>query len=614
MEDASKSGEQLLKELAELRQQIAELETLETEHRRAEEALRKSEERFHRIFEHSNDAIFVIDPERDKILDANPRACRMLGYSRGELLSTPVSAVHPDEMPQMMAFVQSVFEQGHGWTDELTCLTKRHQTLPAEISASIIDIDGKTCMIALVRDITERKQAEKVLRESEEQYRDLYENAPIAYLSVGGDGRVQKANRRAVKLLGYPLDELVGRPVLDLYADTPSGKEKARKVLRRFRAGEEIREEEMEMSRADGRSVWISLTVQPILDEGEQVVASRSMLNDITERKRAEQALHDEVTTKYNYEEIIGKSAALQEVLKQVELVAPTDTSVLILGETGTGKELICRALQHLSPRRASPLVKLNCAAIPSGLIESELFGHEKGAFTGAISQKRGRFELAHGGTIFLDEIGDIPIETQPKLLRLLQEQEFERVGGGKTIKVDTRVIAATHRDLEQMVSDGTFRQDLFYRLNIFPITLPPFRDRKEDIPLLAKYFADRVCTRQGRPLCELSDAALQRLLSYSWPGNVRELENIVERAVILCGGQTIDEEHIQVEVGVSPGAKGGIQPLEEVEKAHIVAALKTTNGKVSGKGGAAELLGLKPTTLVSRMKKLGIDREASQN
>jgi len=335
-----------------------------------------------------------------------------------------------------------------------------------------------------------------------------------------------------------------------------------------------------------------------------------SLVRDLTERERARQVLDDEVQAKYNYEEIVGTSPALQETLRQAQLVAPTDSSVLIHGGTGTGKELVCRAIHHQSARSDKPMIKLNCAAIPSGLIESELFGHEKGAFTGAIAQKRGRFELAHEGTIFLDEIGDIPLDTQPKLLRLLQEQEFERVGGSRTIQVDVRVIAATHRHLAQMVRDGEFREDLFYRLNVFPVQLPPLRQRPEDIPLLARYFAQRVCARLGRPACELSDAATERLTAYGWPGNVRELENIVERAVILSGGQTIEPRHVQVERRQTPRVEQSgvaIRPLQDMEREHIIAALREAGGKVSGRGGAAELLGLKPSTLDSRMRKLGI-------
>ena len=300
------------------------------------------------------------------------------------------------------------------------------------------------------------------------------------------------------------------------------------------------------------------------------------------------------------------RAAPLREVLNQVELVASTDTSVLILGESGTGKELICRALHHQSPRSAEPLIKLNCAAIPSGLIESELFGHEKGAFTGAVAQKRGRFELAHEGTIFLDEIGDLPLETQPKLLRLLQDQEFERVGGTRTIEVNVRVVAATHRNLEEMVREGDFREDLFYRLNVFPIRLPPLRERPEDIPLLAAYFAHKACAAMGKSTGKISDHALRRLQGYPWPGNVRELQNIMERGVILSQGMDLEAEHIQVEPVASATDNPGIQTLQEIEKNHIVNALRAAKGKVSGRGGAAELLGLKPTTLGSRMKKTG--------
>lgn len=284
----------------------------------------------------------------------------------------------------------------------------------------------------------------------------------------------------------------------------------------------------------------------------------------------------------------------------------------MILGETGTGKELVCRAIHHLSPRQDKPLVKLNCAAIPSGLVESELFGHEKGAFTGAISRKQGRFELAHGGTIFLDEIGDIPLETQPKLLRLLQEQEFERVGATRTLRADVRVIAATHRNLEERVASGDFREDLFYRLNVFPIELPSLRDRAEDIPLLARYFAERIAARRGRPPCDFNETAIDRLMKYPWPGNVRELENVVERALILSEGATIDERHVMLDERQPDATTASMNTLQEVERRHILGVLETTAWKVSGKGGAAEILDLNPSTLLSRMKKLGIAREST--
>ena len=604
MNDSNKSKDQLIQELEQIREKLAEYEGGEVGGQDLNDT------RFRKIFDYSNDAIFILDPENDKIIDVNAKASDLLGYTHDQFLSMPISAIHPDEFPKLRAFAQSVLDQGAGWTDELSCATRSGATLPAEISASTLDVGGQVYMIAMVRDITDRKRAVEALRERELQYKDLYENAPIAYFSLSAEGVIQMANRRSVDLLGYPIEELIGRSALDLYADTESGIEKARKMLQQLKAGKEIQGEELEMRRADGRSVWISLTVQAVQDADGTIVGSRSMVADITGQKQAQKVLADEVRAKYDYEEIIGNSPLLQEVMKKVGMVAPTDSTVLILGETGTGKELICRAIHHLSRRSSKPLVKLNCAAIPSGLIESELFGHEKGAFTGAIAQKQGRFELAHEGSIFLDEIGDIPLDMQPKLLRLLQEQEFERVGGTRTIKVDTRVITATHRDLKQMVQEGTFREDLFYRLNIFPITIPPFRERREDIPLLARYFVRRVCGRLGRPDSDFSKAALQRLQEYSWPGNVRELENIVERAVILCAGGTIDAEHIQVDVGSGPLPEGSFGTLEQVEKQHIVEALKSTGGKVGGKGGAAGLLGLKPTTLLSRMKKLGIDRK----
>ena len=362
---------------------------------------------------------------------------------------------------------------------------------------------------------------------------------------------------------------------------------------------------------AEGRSLPVKILATLVHDrDGQELV--RAIVIETLAQQAVQQALLDEVKSQYNFEEIIGKSAALNDVMEKTNLVAATNASVLILGETGTGKELVCRAIHHLSPRRDKPLVKLNCAAIPSGLVESELFGHEKGAFTGAISRKQGRFELAHGGTIFLDEIGDIPLETQPKLLRLLQEQEFERVGANRTLRADVRVIAATHRNLEERVASGDFREDLFYRLNVFPIELPSLRDRAEDIPLLARYFAERIAAQHGRPPCDFNETAIDRLMRYPWPGNVRELENVVERALILSEGATIDERHVMLDERQPDAATAAMGTLQEVERRHILSVLKTTAWKVSGKGGAAEILDLNPSTLLSRMKKLGIAREST--
>ena len=321
--------------------------------------------------------------------------------------------------------------------------------------------------------------------------------------------------------------------------------------------------------------------------------------------------LEEEARIEHDFGEVVGESAALRRVLKQVETVAPTSSTVLIRGETGTGKELIARALHELSPRKARTFVKLNCAAIPTGLLESELFGHEKGAFTGAVSPKAGRFELAHQGTLFLDEVGDIPLELQPKLLRVLQEQEFEHLGGTKTIKVDVRLVAATHRDLVKMVAEGHFREDLFYRLNVFPLVLPPLRERRDDIPRLVRHFTQQFARRMGRRIETIPSAVMDALVRYPWPGNVRELQNVIERAVILSPGPSL-----QVPPGdLQPATTQSAEPtamavtLADAEREHIVAALRETGWVVGGPKGAAARLGMKRSLLYWKIKKLGISR-----
>ncbi|OLB63800.1 MAG: hypothetical protein AUH96_10425 [Nitrospirae bacterium 13_2_20CM_2_61_4] len=320
--------------------------------------------------------------------------------------------------------------------------------------------------------------------------------------------------------------------------------------------------------------------------------------------------LEDEIRTEYNFEEVIGQAPALKRVLHQVETVAPTDSAVLICGETGTGKELIARAIHDLSRRRQRTLVKVNCAAIPTGLLESELFGHERGAFTGAIAQRIGRFELADGGTLFLDEVGDIPLELQPKLLRVLQEQEFERLGSTRTRRVHVRVVAATNRNLDEMVAAGTFRNDLYYRLNVFPITLPSLRERPEDIPPLVRYFVQKFARRMNKRVETVPADAMAALAQYAWPGNVRELENAVERAVILTSGSALRVP--LSEFRARPAALTGLATLEATERQAILRALHDTNWVLGGPHGAATRLGLKRTTLQSRIRKLGIHRSTA--
>jgi formate hydrogenlyase transcriptional activator len=343
----------------------------------------------------------------------------------------------------------------------------------------------------------------------------------------------------------------------------------------------------------------------------EEITALKEQLS------KEKEYLEEEARTDYNFGEIVGRSEATRNVLKQVETVAPTSSTVLVCGETGTGKELIARALHDLSPRRERTFVKLNCAAIPMGLLESELFGHEKGAFTGAISQKIGRFELAHKGTLFLDEVGDIPLELQPKLLRVLQEQEFERLGSTRTLRVDVRLVAATNCDLATMVADRSFRADLYYRLNVFPILLAPLRERSDDIPPLVRHFTQRFARSMGRRIESIPVDIMQALLAYQWPGNIRELQNVIERAVILSRGTTlhVPPTDLQSQPNSAASAEreappdGSAMTLADAEREHILTALRETSWVMGGPKGAANRLGMKRSMLYWKMRKLGISR-----
>jgi formate hydrogenlyase transcriptional activator len=672
-----------VRELGVLHARVEDSERAQAEEARVGSAGREIEERYRKIVEHSNDAILIMDPEADRILDVNPKACSMLGYPREALLSLPVSAVHPREMPALLTFARSVFKNGSGWTNELTCLTGTGQSLPAEISASAIDFGGRTCLIALVRDISDRKRLEAALerytaqlegvveertaqlRHSEEQQRVLLDinNAIVANLErealfaalAEALHRVLAFDRASLTLYD-PLRDVIR--VFGLAEDPapkgriPVGTEFPRKgshlqsvfdegrPLVRPDSDKDLRNAPEDQLLLQGIRSYIAV---PLMARG-RVLGTLNVGSRASDRYSEEDAeflvrvatqvalaienmlayeeiaalkarlqeenvyLQEEIKTDYNFEEIIGESRILKKMLRDVEKVAKTDTAVLLLGETGTGKELVARAIHHLSARKHRTLVKVNCAALPAGLIESELFGHEKGAFTGALARKAGRFELADGGTIFLDEIGDLPLELQAKLLRVLQEGEFERVGGSPTIKVAVRVIAATNRDLEKAVNEGGFRADLYYRLSAFPVRLPPLRDRSEDISLLVRYFVMKYGTKLGKRIEAVPQTAMHALLAYPWPGNVRELENVIERAVILSQGP-------QLELGdwlprfAGPGRRERVATLEELERDHITRTLELTGWRVSGEKGAAKVLGLRPTTLEARMKKLGIER-----
>jgi PAS domain S-box-containing protein len=471
--------------------------------------------------------------------------------------------------------------------------------------------------------------------ESEERFRDLFDEAPIAYVNEGLDSKFIRANKTAMSILGITPEDVPYTYGKTFAPDTPEAQQRMRLAFESIGKGIDTSGVVLEMRRKDnGKPLWIQWWSRP--DPGGTY--TRTMFVDITERVLMEQEkarleaqntyLQEEIRSEHNFGEIVGSSPALLDVLRQVEQIARIDSTVLILGETGTGKELIARAIHDRSPRRSRALVKVNCGAISAGLVESELFGHVKGAFTGAIANRDGRFKLADGGTIFLDEVGELPLDTQVKLLRVLQEQEFEPIGGSRTIKVNVRVVAATNRDLEAMVREGRFRADLFYRLNVVPLRMPALRERASDIPLLTMFFMQKCAKKVGKDIHAVGDETMRRLVGYSWPGNIRELQNVIERAVILSpdGALVLAEE---LEQGLASAAKAGTprseggrgpgtppsvaaqeaRSLEEVERRHIVAVLQHTQWMIEGDHGAARILEVNPSTLRSRMQKLGIKR-----
>ncbi len=463
----------------------------------------------------------------------------------------------------------------------------------------------------------ERLQIELRLKENEQQLRDLFDEAPIAYVNEGLDSKFIRANKAALNTLGLTPEQVEGTYGKTLIPDTPDAQRRLKEAFDSIGKGIDTQGVVLELRRKDnGKPLWIRWWSRP--DPGGAY--TRTMFIDITEQVLMEQEkarleaqavyLQEEIKGTHNFEELIGSSTSLKKVLKNVERVAPTDSTVLITGETGTGKELIARAIHNLSPRKGRPLVKVNCAAIPGGLIESELFGHEKGAFTGALMKKIGRFEVADKGTIFLDEIGELPLDLQSKLLRVLQEGEFERVGGTQTFKVNVRIIAATNRNLDQLSKSGQYRPDLYYRLNVFPVHLPPLREREGDIPLLAQYFVQKCAANLGKKITRIPERMLGALQRYQWPGNIRELEHVIERAVILSEGHQLEPIEWLTPASGKAFGNGNVLTLEEMERQHIVNVLEQTNWRVSGDKGAAKILGLNATTLEARMKKLGIERQ----
>ena len=630
-----------------------------TERKQAEAALRSSEERFRLLVEGARDyAIFMLDPN-GRVATWNSGAERIKGYRAEEILGQHFSKFYPQESvdrgkPQHELEVAAA--QG-GFEDEGWRIRKDGSRFWADVIITALrGKDGQLIGFSkVIRDFTDRKRAEESL--VLELGKAVLANPDIRQMLAALEAGIQRL---------IPHDEAiialydVNTPHQLQLQQLPSAEEQSptREVMLPIEGTPEgwvfVNQEPLLMSQIEDKKAgqpthqlkagiksgcWVPLSnrgeivgvlfvgsrreaafdqhqADTLLHAASQIAgivkidhSIRRMVQLSSKLKEEKRYLEEELRTEYNFEEIVGESRGIKAVLKQVETVATATASVLILGETGTGKELIARSIHTISPRRDRTFVKLNCSAIPLGLLESELFGHEKGAFTGAISQRIGRLELAHLGTLFLDEIGDLPLELQPKLLRALQEKEIERLGGRRTIPVDVRLIAATNRDLAQMVKTGEFRSDLYYRLRVFPITIPPLRERPTDIPLLVNYFVDKHAKRMKKHITTISQETMNALSAWKWPGNVRELENFIERAVILTPGSTLRAPLAELEILEEETQAASDPNFHAAEREHILRVLRESKGMIGGVGGAAEKLGLKRTTLNSKLRKLGIEK-----
>ena len=579
---------------------------------------------FEGLFAAAPDAILVVDAS-GRITLANPQVERLFGYTNAELLGNRVEILIPERFREVHPEHRNRFSneprmRPMGAGLELYGRRKDGTEFPVDIMLSPIDRPEGQVVLTVIRDVTDQKRAQKAMRLSEDRFRSLFEFSPDAIIVTDQEGKIAETNGQVEKFFGYSRGELLGETVEMLVPERfrhthPAHRRNYSSQARTRPMGIGL---ELYGRRKDGTEFPVDIMLSPVRTDGGELVLS--VIRDLSEKKRAEEELarkerekrylEEELNTEHRFEEIIGESVGLKKVLKQVETVAEQDVTVLILGETGTGKDLIARAIHQLSPRRERTLVKLNCAAIPTGLLESELFGHEKGAFTGAISQKIGRLELAHQGTLFLDEVGDLPLEIQPKLLRALQEKEFERLGGTRTIPVDIRLVAATNRNLEKMVTDREFRNDLYYRLRVFPISVPPLRERREDISLLVRYFVAKHAARMDRKIESIPPEIMKALTKWDWPGNIRELENFIERCVILSKGPALRAPLSELQVPDETGVEREDVSLEAADREHILRVLREAKGMIGGPDGAAARLGLKRTTLNSKLKKLGIKRQ----
>jgi PAS domain S-box-containing protein len=589
-----------------------------TDRKRAEQALRESEERFRLFVEHAPAALAMFDREMRYLL-ASPRW--RLTYGLGDRDLRGVS--HYDVFPEIPERWKEAHRRGlagevlRGEEDRFDRADGSVQWMHWEILPWHDDTGAIGGLVIFAEDVTERKRMEEGLRQSEERFRVALKNSPTAVFNQDQDLRYSWMYNAQLPL---PPSETLGKTLFDLF--DPEEAARITEVRRRvLETGVGLRDETQ--ITVGGRKHYFDTTIEPALDSTGTVLGLTGASTDVTELREATEALveaknrlteeklylEQEIDVELGFGEIIGRSKALQAVMENVGKVAASNATVLLLGETGTGKEMVARAIHRQSQRAARSFIKMNCAAIPSGLLESELFGNEKGAFTGSVSKKIGRVELADQGTLFLDEIGEISLALQPKLLRVLQDQEFERLGGIQTLKVDFRLIAATNCDLAESVREQEFRSDLYYRLNVFPIRLPPLRERREDIRLLVEHFVQKFARRMKRSITTIPKKTMDALMSWDWPGNVRELENFIERSVILTQGSVLVVPLSGLQpIRTTAKEERVDQSLAAKEREHIVRALQQSRGQIGGPKGAAARLGLKRTTLQSKLKHLGIN------